>query len=311
MKAKTIRKAIRSKIDDWLDSIDDPRVRQIASKNSIVTGGCIASMLLKEQVNDFDIYLRSREACVAVAEYYIGKFTTRSATGIPVNIKIDTRQQDRVAIVVQSSGIASEEGTEIPYQYFEGRPDHEADQYVSAIMDDTSEIEETYEETERAALESDDKKYRPVFLSTNAITLSKKVQIITRFYGEPSEIHANYDFVHCTNYWKSWDDELVLHKDALESLLSRELRYVGSKYPLCSLIRIRKFVARGWTINAGQMLKMCMQLNELDLKDHTVLRDQLTGVDAAYFFQLMDKLKERDSAQVDTAYLVEIIDRIF
>src|SRR3569833_1857450 len=235
MKAKTIRKTVRAKIDDWLESIDDPTVREIAARNSIVTGGCIASMLLKEEVNDFDIYLRTREACIANARYYIGKFTTRSATGINVNIKIDERQQDRVAIVVQSAGVASKEGTEIPYQYFEGRPDHEAEAYVSAIIDDPADIEETYEKVESEALKDDDKKYRPVFLSTNAITLSRKVQIITRFYGEPEAIHANYDFVHCTNYWKSWDAELVIQKEALESLLSKELRYVGSKYPLCSL----------------------------------------------------------------------------
>ena len=58
---------------------------------------------------------------------------------------------------------------------------------------------------------------------------------------------------------------------------------MGSKYPLCSIIRTRKFIQRGYTINAGQYLKMAMQLNELDLKDVSVLQDQLIGVDSAYF----------------------------
>ena len=52
---------------------------------------------------------------------------------------------------------------------------------------------------------------------------------------EPDQLHENYDFVHCTNYWTSWNNELVLRKEALEALLARELRYVGSKYPLCSI----------------------------------------------------------------------------
>src|SRR5690606_25046051 len=153
--------------------------------------------------------------------------------------------------------------------------------------------------------------YRPVFMSTNAITLSHRVQIVMRFYGEPDTIHENYDFVHCTNYWKSWDNELVLRQPALEALLARELRYVGSKYPICSIIRLRKFIHRGWTINAGQILKMAMQVSELDLKDPAVLEDQLTGVDSAYFIQLMAKLKEHDPEKVNAAYLVEIIDRMF
>ena len=92
---------------------------------------------------------------------------------------------------------------------------------------------------------------------------------------------------------------------------SKELRYVGSKYPICSLVRVRKFVGRGWRINAGQILKMAMQISELDLTSVEVLEDQLTGVDTAYFVQLMDKMKEKDPAKVDTAYLVELIDKIF
>ena len=148
-------------------------------------------------------------------------------------------------------------------------------------------------------------------MSTNAITLSNRIQLVLRFYGEPDEIHENYDFVHCTNYWKSWDGELVLHQPALEALLARELRYVGSKYPVCSVIRLRKFIKRGWKVNAGQILKMCMQISALNLTDPEVLEDQLTGVDAAYFINVMEKLREKDPEKVNSAYLVEIIDRMF
>ena len=168
--------------------------------------------------------------------------------------------------------------------------------------------------SEQAALETEDEgkaKFRPVFMSTNAITLSHKVQLVLRFYGEPDEIHKNYDFVHCTNYWTSWDNKLTLRQEALESLMTKELHYVGSKYPVCSVIRLRKFIARQWTVNAGQILKMLMQINELDLTSHNVLRDQLTGVDSAYFCELLGKLKEKDPDKINTAYLVEIIDRLF
>ncbi len=147
--------------------------------------------------------------------------------------------------------------------------------------------------------------------TTNAITLANKVQVVLRFYGEPDEIHENYDFEHCMSYWQSWDRQLVLRPASLEALLARELRYVGSKYPLCSIIRTRKFIQRGWSINAGQLLKMAMQLNALDLEDLAVLEDQLIGVDTAYFVEIIEKLKARDTNRVDSAYLLEIIDRIF
>lgn len=312
MKAKTIRKALRAKIDAWLDSIEDQAVKAIAAKNTIVTGGSIASMLTGEAVNDYDVYFRDKATVVAVARYYVARFAPKNKAGIDVPIFVED-QSERVRIVVKSAGVASEEGAKAPYEYFEGRADGEAGNYIGEVMADPGEIQDTYDETKAAVADSPDEgaKFRPVFLSTNAITLSHRIQIVLRFYGEPDEIHKNYDFVHCTNHWCAWDDALTLRPAALESLLSRELRYVGSLYPVCSIIRLRKFIRRGWTVNAGQILKMIMQAAALDLTDHAVLQDQLTGVDAAYFCELISKLKENSPEKVNTAYLVEIIDRMF
>jgi len=313
-KAKTIKSVIRRKVDQWLKSIDDTALRATVADNVIVTGGCIASMLLGEEVNDFDIYFRDHDTTLAVAQYYLSKFKTRKHAGIDVPLSV---QDDgtRIRIVAKSAGIASEGGSDKPYQYFEGQPDEEGGEYVSDIITDPSAIEDAYEETEGKAQKTEgDKrgKYRPIFMTSNAITLSDKVQVILRFYGEPDAIHENYDYIHCTNYWKSWDGgELVLRPEALEALLSRTLNYVGSKYPICSVVRMRKFVQRGWRINAGQILKMAMQISSLDLNDIGVLEDQLTGVDTAYFVQLIERLKEKDPEKVDSAYLVEIIDKIF
>lgn len=319
MKAKTIRKLLRAKVDDWLASIEDEDLREQLKNKVIVTGGAIASMLLREKVSDFDLYLRDRDACVKLARYYVKRFQPQTARGIPCQISVDESQPDRVSVVIKSSGVASEGGSEREYEYFETHDSlirDAAGAYVASIMDDPADIQEQLEETEASVLDQEDDgpRYRPVFMSSNAITLSGKVQIVTRFYGEPDEIHENYDFVHCTNYWKSWGPDaeaLVLKADALEALLTRELRYVGSKYPICSLIRVRKFVGRGWTINAGQILKMAMQVSQLDLTNWQVLRDQLTGVDAAYFCEVLSKLKEKDPEKINAAYLIEIVDRMF
>lgn len=307
MKAKTIKSILRKKVDDWLSSIDDPEIRQIAERNSIVTGGCIASMLLSEKVNDFDIYFRTKDACRAVANYYVKKFLENppprfKSTDQEVKIYVKEDDDGRIRIVVKSAGIASED-EETQYQYFELDPDPdavEALEYVERAMSVADDLEEDREKP----------RYRPVFLSSNAITLSHRVQLVIRFYGEPDEIHENYDFVHCTNYWTSWNGELVLRKEALEALLARELRYVGSKYPLCSIFRTRKFIRRGWTINAGQYLKMAMQLNSLDLTNLDVLEDQLTGVDVAYFIEVINALRGKGK-KVDATYLGEILDRMF
>lgn len=314
MKAKTIKAIIRKKVGEWLSSIEDEAVRGLAEKGTIVTGGCIASMLLKEKVNDFDLYFKDKETAVAVATYYAARFKPKKRNGIECSISVEHEGSDRVKIVIKSAGIASEDGAKAEYRYFESRPEGEASGYVGEVMQDPGDIQDAYEETEQAALNTagDGKPtYRPVFMSTNAITLSDRIQIVLRFFGEPDSIHENYDFVHCTNYWTSWSGELVLKQAALEALLAKELRYVGSKYPICSLIRMRKFIARGWSINAGQVLKMVWQVSELDLKDVRVLEEQLTGVDVAYFMEVIEKVRAKDPEKVNSAYLIEIIDRMF
>lgn len=310
MKAKTIKAVLSKKFKSFSDSIEDEAVRKLVERNTIITGGSIASMLLGEKINDYDLYFTNKETAMAVAQYYVDRFTIQKRNGIPCSISVDG-SDNRVRVVVKSAGIATDEGTDVPYEYFEGRPEGEANGYVSELMGDAGNIQDTYEETEELAQEVEDNTYRPVFLSTNAITLSNRVQIILRFFGNAETIHENFDFVHATNYWTSGDNNLVLRPAALEALLSRELRYVGSKYPICSVIRLRKFLKRGWVINAGQILKMMMQISELNLSDPAVLQEQLTGVDSAYFIEVMKKLKERDPEKVEAAYLIEIIDRMF
>ena len=287
MKAKTIKAVIAKKMKQWWDSIEDESVRKLAEKNTIVTGGCIASMLLKEKVNDFDVYFRTKEATEAVAQYYVDKFCDEHDH--PMKLEVT---DERIRIVTERG--------------------HRGETAGDPTQVGLGEIEDTYDDANELAQEIEDNSFRPVFMSTNAITLSNKVQIVIRFFGDPAEIHENYDFVHCTNHWTSWSGgELVLQPAALEALLARELRYVGSKYPLCSIMRIRKFIQRGWTINAGQILKACMQLNDLDLTDPKVLEDQLTGVDSAYFIDMINKLRENDPEKINAAYLVELVDRIF
>ena len=156
--------------------------------------------------------------------------------------------------------------------------------------------------------------YKALFFTPNAITLSDQVQLVLRFYGEAHELHKNYDYVHATNYYDSKEERLYTTKEAMESLLTRELRYIGSLYPLTSVIRSKKFIKRGWSITAGEYLKMLFQVSELDLTDPEVLNQQLLSVDIAYFSIIIDALLNRDVLQhprVTYKYICEVIDRVF
>lgn len=307
MKARTIKTVLKKKHAEWVASIADIAVAKLVEDNTIITGGCIASMLLGEAVNDFDVYFTNHATAKAVAQYYVDKFNEVSpGSGVAGDgTRIDafvSDEEGRVKVLVKSAGVAVEGGDVDTYQYFEGDPDPSAIA-ASEYIENAADIADKLEDETKPA-------YRPVFMSANAITLSRKIQVVLRFYGNADEIHANYDFAHCTSYWTSRDGNLVLRPDALEALLARELRYIGSKYPLCSMFRIKKFVARGYSINAGQMLKIAMQISALDLTDIDTLEEQLTGVDAAYFVEVVNKLRDK-GGKVDATYLTEIIDRMF
>lgn len=76
---------------------------------------------------------------------------------------------------------------------------------------------------------------------------------------------------------------------------------------------MRKFIQRGWKINAGQILKMCFQISKLDLTNINILRDQLTGVDVAYFRQLIEACESelQNNTEIDEGYICQLIDKIF
>lgn len=315
MNKKTANKILLKKHRDFISSIKDEAVRKLVDKNSMITGGAIASALLNEKINDYDYYFTNLETVKAVANYYVGQFNEAHPEK-KIQPEVRTSEDNgitRVKIVVQSQGFSSEKDEKSPYEYFESRPQDEGETFVDEATEVIAEGDDIPADTLEAASQGKEK-YRPIFMTSNAITLSNGVQLILRFYGEPEEIHKNYDFVHCTNHWTP-KDGLTLNQAALESLLSKTLYYVGSKYPVCSVIRTRKFIKRGWHINAGQYIKMLFQVSELNLTDIAVLEDQLTGVDNAYFYQVIEYFKKRMAEdkdfKIERTYLCSIIDKIF
>ncbi len=297
MNGKNIKKHLNNKLRDWISNIDDENIKKILKENVIVTGGAIVSLLTDEKLHDYDVYFRTKEACLAVATYYAWKWNGLHPDK-PVAIRCND-ETGKVDCFVSSKGIADEDEentSKLSYNFVS------TEEKIDEALDEESESEAK-------------EKYRPRFITSNAITLTDKVQIVIRFYGEVEEIHKNYDFAHCTCAWSSWDNELFLPEKALECTINKELYYIGSKYPLCSIIRTRKYLERGYHINAGQYVKMCMQLNELDLKDVKVLEDQLTGVDTTYFMMMIDALQSHMESTgkktVDTTYAMNLINKLF
>jgi hypothetical protein len=289
MKSKHVGLLLRKKINDWLASIKDLKVRTLAENNVLVTGGAIASLLSGEKVNDYDLYFKTQEAAFAVADYYVKQWEAKEQLVVVNSLTSNWRgeEEDRVLIIHKESN---------------------KEAYVEGNLEGLEE-----EELEESLSLSEGKdKYRPIFISSNAITLSDKIQLIIRFFGDVEEIHRNFDYVHALNSYDHARRALDLNPAALECLLTKQLIYHGSLYPVSSIFRIRKFIRRGWTISAGQLVKIMLQINQLDLTNLELLREQLVGVDSAYMGTFISELsRSTDKQRCDPTYLGQLLDQIF
>lgn len=316
MTDKGIKRHLQYKIEDWLEHLaeTDPELALKVRKDIIVTGGAPVSLIQREKPNDYDVYLKTRKSAEALGRFYCTWYNEKiRKEGDPkALIKIDTPEdsrvpitKDRVKIHIQSDGAASENDNLL---------EHTFENHLDAVSqtDDVA-VEDVIKATEDK--EGNKPRYRPVFLSQNAITLSDGIQIVLRFYGTPEEIHETYDFLHCKIYYDLDRNKLEYSKEILRSILDKRLQYTGSRYPVCSVIRLRKFIRRGWHVNAGHILKMLVQVSELDLYDVDVLEDQLVGVDSAYFMSLIKAIREKqtkdESFKITEGYITTLIERIF
>lgn len=300
MQTKSINHAIRTKVNEWIESINDTTLREDLKKSVLVSGGSIASLYLGESVNDYDIYIQERATLLALVKYYCkGHDSIEILDGKSKNDYID-----------QYKGNFSTED-------FLKHPGHRA----SSLRNLKEEQIKLYIEHGGGykcdlKVDADGKqiKYQPSYFSPNAISLTDQIQIVIRFWGTPEEIHKTFDFIHATNYW-THEKGVVINLEATESLLTKTLKYQGSLYPLTSVIRSKKFVKRGFNINAGELLKMMFQLSLLDLTDLDVLEEQLIGIDVAYFEVLINALRENQERnpefKITPEYFNNLINIVF
>lgn len=266
----------------------------------VVTGGAFTSMLQGEEPNDLDIYFNDAEVAIKIANFCINKMKILGKLvendHIPEIYAVKT--SDGVSITIRSMGIAGENFDPNEYKYFEAYPEAFTDKFF-----------EEYKKNHKIPTERLGKSYDISFMTSNAITLNNGLQIIIRFTGDPETIHSNFDFIHATNYW-TWEEGVVYNVEALRATAEKRLYYFGSKFPVATIFRLKKFIERGWRISAGEIVKILFDVSKLDLTDVSVLREQSMGMDSAYFHQAIGMLINR-TEDLDRSYLFKVLDQVF
>ena len=345
---KNIELKIKAKLKEWLSSIKNKDLAKDLKDNIIVSGGAIASMLLNEKVNDYDIYIRNRDVLERLIKYYMNKYGWHNFILLDGRSKLQYLQHYYNMVYLNNYNseelnddynnltefLHSKTSKNLKKQPKEELKQHSLDFYMENIENTNGYIVAVKnlkdEQLKLFNLEgmykadilklkekySDNENltgiYEPFVITSNAITLTNDIQIIIRFFGDVDEIHKTYDFVHATNYF-TFKTGLVLNVDALESLINKQLYYRGSLYPLTSIIRTRKFLKRDFNISASEYLKMAFQISQIDLSDPAVLEEQLMGVDVVYFNMLIDDIRNelKGKKHINYEWLVQKLDKIF
>jgi hypothetical protein len=309
MNTVTIKNILHDVVDKWVNTFltdysatDEPRnvehfilyfrhlLNEFKNKlksNIIISGGALTSLFLNEEVNDYDIYFTDDTVINNIRNFYLEIYNRKQLT----EDEQDWKWSDKFNCLYR-----------LKHKNYELLDEAE-------LYNNWEKYTEITDALSSKFITEKEGEYIPICITPNAISLTNKIQLITRFTGTPEKILSNFDFVHTNNYYKFDTNELVTNKKSLESILTKQLIYNGSKYPICSLIRTRKFIQRGWNISAAEYLKMAFQIKELDLYNLNILREQLIGVDAKYFIKFLEELKKYNSfEEID---IFKLLDEIF
>lgn len=302
MQVKTIQKNIQTKLEEWLKTITDEELAKNVKENLLVSGGSITSMLLNEPVNDYDIYLMDIDVCKRLAKYYTQTFQDV--------VIFDGREKQKLVDKY------NEENDTIDGKL----PIDRNNSFAISLRNLKDDQIKLYFNGANGGMkvndgiDEDKLNYTPLYFSPNAISLSHNLQIVLRFWGTAEQIHKTFDYIHATNYF-TFKEGLVRNLEAVESILTKQLKYQGSYYPVTSIIRAKKFIKRGFNIGAGELLKIMFQISQLDLTNPDVLEEQLIGVDVAYFDLIITALRNKMDSDKDfklsAEYFNKLIDRVF
>jgi len=149
-------------------------------------------------------------------------------------------------------------------------------------------------------------KTKPISDTENALTFEFKrgehtyiIQLIKGFYGSPQGITDSFDWAHIRSYYDVKKKILVVPPETYRLITDKELIYTGSDYPLSSLLRIRKYMKKGWTMDIVEGIKIAIDIQKVNFKLRKELERHINGIDPMYWTEISDSLKPKYNSLED------------
>ena len=121
-------------------------------------------------------------------------------------------------------------------------------------------------------------------VSKRAVTFSHAGNILQficcDFFETPQDIFDSFDFTVCMAALDlSEEGDFTFHEDFWKHNAQKYLSFnPKTKYPIASLLRVLKYQARGYTIGPGELLKIFLAGNCIDIGSWEKLNDAVGGI---------------------------------
>jgi hypothetical protein len=121
--------------------------------------------------------------------------------------------------------------------------------------------------------------------------------VMPDLFGDPKTIFGYYDFTVCMAAYQfrhaGKEEGFVFGDDFFKHVGQRRLVFhTGTMFPICSMLRVMKYIKKGFFITGMELLKMGLSIHSLKIETYKDLRRQLQGIDTAFLAELTDNMKE-------------------
>ena len=155
---------------------------------------------------------------------------------------------------------------------------------------------------------------KPSFVTDCAISYVVKkirIQLIKIFYGEPYRVINGFDYTVCMAAYYPKKSDIILDERFLQHLAAKELHYSNlSEYPFSALWRAGKYIRRGFSFPATEMIKLALAINKLEIVTYRDLKKQLEGIDTILLKPITDILVERADEKFEVTEALLLMDTI-
>ena len=158
---------------------------------------------------------------------------------------------------------------------FNNQPINDLDIYFRKPMDAYNTIMELLVEKYSVLSKSN----RSLLLKKNKLDKVLPINvIIMKYFNNLGEVMNLFDYECCKAGFDFSNDSFEYSLDFWESLQTKNLTYTGSLYPIGALMRLNKYISRGYTADYVSVLKLYRDLRNVDTTDPSVLEQQIGGM---------------------------------